>query len=549
MVRQRVGEEVIYVPLPLGQPGSARVFGQYDVSDDTLLYFRFVAHAPMELSMALRLSLSGGSGGLSARTLATSTLSIGRGERNDWVLPDPDRHLSKTHCVISEENGRYVLTDLSTNGVYVNGARQPTARDSRIVLTDGDEFRLGDYTIAVQEVEAPAQPVPRQREGHGDDPLDIDPLDDPLGRPPDPAFAHPLQHTPVRPPDDPFDQADSAARRMPDPHDDMFAGVKPPVNWAGPSQADHADAPRHAMPVHRVLQPANPAEIDFDALIGDLSPFQQAGAPQPPAQARRTDAGAASPDDPFGGLDDLILPAAALPSASVAPAAAEAAPAASVAGLPPVPVPAPAFVPQAVPVPAQPPPDVLRAAVNAFLDGAGLPHATVSGDPEASLRQAGQVFRALAEGLREVLMSRAAIKGELRVEQTLLKANGNNALKFSLSPDDAVAALLSATRPGYMAPLAATREAFDDIKNHEIAVMAGVQTALTSLLHRFGPETLEAKLSQGRFAGMLPAARKARLWENFCDLYNTIASEAEDDFQAVFGRAFAKAYAAQAKKE
>jgi type VI secretion system FHA domain protein len=161
----------------------------------------------------------------------------------------------------------------------------------------------------------------------------------------------------------------------------------------------------------------------------------------------------------------------------------------------------------------------------------------------------GQVFRALTVGLREVLMSRAAIKGELRVEQTLLKSQGNNALKFSLSPDDAIAALLSAVRPGYMPPLAATREAFDDIKTHELAVMAGVQTALTSLLHRFDPETLEAKLTQGRFAGVVPAARKARLWENFCDLYKTIASEAEDDFQAVFGRAFAKVYTAQSKKD
>ena len=75
--------------------------------------------------------------------------SIGRGAGNDWVLPDPDRHLSKTHCVISIENGRTVLTDLSTNGVYINGARQPTSRDSRVVLTDGDDFRLGEYTIEV----------------------------------------------------------------------------------------------------------------------------------------------------------------------------------------------------------------------------------------------------------------------------------------------------------------------------------------------------------------------------------------------------------------
>ena len=164
------------------------------------------------------------------------------------------------------------------------------------------------------------------------------------------------------------------------------------------------------------------------------------------------------------------------------------------------------------------------------------------------MRLAGEVFRTLTEGLREVLMSRATVKGELRVEQTMIKSAGNNPLKFSITPEDAVLALLSSGRPGYMPAITAAREAFDDIKTHELAVMAGVQTALVSLLRRFDPDALEARLVQGILATVLPATRKARLWENFRDTYKTIATEAEDDFQAVFGRAFAKAYMAQARK-
>jgi type VI secretion system FHA domain protein len=188
-------------------------------------------------------------------------------------------------------------------------------------------------------------------------------------------------------------------------------------------------------------------------------------------------------------------------------------------------------------------------ALQAFLEAAGVPNAPVGADPVAAMRAAGQVFRALTEGVREVLMSRTAIKGELRVEQTMMRSANNNPLKFSFSPDDAVTALLGPTRPGYMAPLKAAREACDDIKTHEIAVMAGVQTALMGLLARFDPATLESRLTTGVIAAMLPAARKARLWESFRELHGTIASEAEDDFQAVFGRAFAKAYNAQSKKD
>ena len=46
----------------------------------------------------------------------------------------------------------------------------------------------------------------------------------------------------------------------------------------------------------------------------------------------------------------------------------------------------------------------------------------------------------------------------------------------------------------------------------------------------------------------MPAARKARTWELFCATYGEIVREAEDDFQSVFGREFARAYDAQMRK-
>ncbi len=491
--------------------------------------------------MALRLNLSGA--GRGTKTLSAGTLSIGRGERNDWALSDPDRHLSKTHCVISVEGGQYILTDLSTNGVYINGARQPTSRDSRVVLTDGDEFRLGEYSITVEEVSAPA-PMARPDDS---DPLDIDPLDDPLGRPPDRSFSHPVHHVPVSRQEDPFDRVDDQRHRNTMPDDDLFSGVKPAVNWTGPSQPDHADAPRHAMPMPKVVAPINPNDIDFDALIGDLSPFQSAPPPQPAAPPPMPPAmPPQTTSDPFGGFDDLMAPP---PPPQPAPPPMPA-PVAPMAPVMTTPAPAPAAVPAPPPraTPPQNEAEALRAALRLVLEGAGVPNAAVGDDTEAALRNVGQMFRAMTEGLREVLMSRAAIKGELRIEQTLLKSQNNNALKFSFSPEDAIVALLSPGRPGYMPPLAATQEAFADIKSHELAVMAGVQTALIGLLHRFDPETLESRLTDSKLSAILPAARKARLWEKFRELYATIASEADADFQAVFGRAFAKAYESQMRR-
>ena len=164
------------------------------------------------------------------------------------------------------------------------------------------------------------------------------------------------------------------------------------------------------------------------------------------------------------------------------------------------------------------------------------------------MRAIGALFRALVAGTRDVLMSRAEIKHEMRVEQTMIRSRDNNALKFSVSPEEALIALLRPNRPGYKPPLASVEEAFTDIRSHEMAVMAGMQTGLIALLKRFDPSGLEARLQRGMLDGILPGARKARFWELFCTTYKDIAREAEDDFHAVFGRDFARAYDAQINK-
>src|SRR5271155_5852915 len=113
--------------------------------------------------MPLTLVLDGGSGGAGreTRSLSQGTLSIGRSPGNDWVLADPDRQLSKTHCVIAGAGGHYMLTDLSTNGVFVNGATERMPREGQIELTDGDDFRIGEYMFRVTETAAPyADPAP-----------------------------------------------------------------------------------------------------------------------------------------------------------------------------------------------------------------------------------------------------------------------------------------------------------------------------------------------------------------------------------------------------
>ncbi len=74
--------------------------------------------------------------------------AIGRGESNDWVLPDPDRFLSSKHCEVSFEAGQFYLVDMSTNGTFINGSPEPIGKGGKIPINDGDTIDLGDYQFS-----------------------------------------------------------------------------------------------------------------------------------------------------------------------------------------------------------------------------------------------------------------------------------------------------------------------------------------------------------------------------------------------------------------
>jgi type VI secretion system FHA domain protein len=102
---------------------------------------------------------------------------------------------------------------------------------------------------------------------------------------------------------------------------------------------------------------------------------------------------------------------------------------------------------------------------------------------------------------------------------------------------------------GFMPPVTAVKDAYNDLRSHQFGMMAGMRGALTSVLERFDPAHLEKRLTRKRGLGSsILSSRKAKLWELYEDLHSEISREAEDDFQALFGREFLKAYEAQIRK-
>jgi predicted component of type VI protein secretion system len=71
--------------------------------------------------------------------------------------------------------------------------------------------------------------------------------------------------------------------------------------------------------------------------------------------------------------------------------------------------------------------------------------------------------------------------------------------------------------------------------------MAAMQTGVRALLARFDPAALRQAADEAGGIG-LPGARKGRAWDAFERLHGQVAQALSDDFDSVFGKAFARAY-------
>jgi len=77
-----------------------------------------------------------------------------------------------------------------------------------------------------------------------------------------------------------------------------------------------------------------------------------------------------------------------------------------------------------------------------------------------------------------------------------------------------------------------------------------MRAALGAVLKRFDPAVLEERLGKGGLLdALVPNAREGKLWNLFSERFQEIFHEAEDDFQALFGQAFIKAYEEQVAQD
>ena len=148
-----------------------------------------------------------------------------------------------------------------------------------------------------------------------------------------------------------------------------------------------------------------------------------------------------------------------------------------------------------------------------------------------------------------LLAARATAKKELRAEErTMVASRDNNPLKLMSDPQEVLGFLFDTKERagGFLEPIQAMTDAFEDLRAHEVALFAAMRAALMGAIQRFDPKTLEAELEKG--AGGLGLNRKAKLWELFGAYQEKLARDAGDDFNKVFGREFMGTYMEQVKR-
>jgi type VI secretion system protein len=407
------------------------------------------------------------------------------------------------------------LEDTSTNGVFINGSDTPASVEGPYSLKDGDRLRLGDYELIVSiderndfSSDASGQLPAPKRVRHAPAPVGED-----LGEELD--ITDLLSESAIRP----APPGMKAASEMFDLSrmltTEAAAEARPVAKPAAPTLTQTAAAPPST------AKPQKPRS-GFTSLLDT-----------PDVDHKRTGIHGKKNDDwqmqtrPYDRKTMSVLPNAALARTEKMDAER----------------------------PRRPLSDSISAesssGMEAFCRGAGIDPSSLPVDAQnALLTLAGQMLREVVLGLMESLKGRADLKSRLRLNQTAIQPAENNPLKFSPSVDEAVTRLLDPHSSRYLGPIEAIRDSFADLRNHHVALNAGIQAAIDELMSRIEPGELQEKFDRGLKRGsLLGAANKMKYWDLYVEFYQTLNQRNEQGLPVLFAEELARTYAERAAQK
>jgi type VI secretion system FHA domain protein len=413
---------------------------------------------------------------------------IGRAPDCDWVLANP--YISRHHATVCCINGIFYIESMGENGVALNNAQAMLPQLERRALKSGDRLFIDEYEITVGLSSGPQD---MQQSLLQTPPPPKNPVIDPF-------FAD--SPAPPRRPVDPLQPAEDL-----DPLKRLMVRNAPtqPTSPKREAAWNHTDgiSDHFTPPPVPPREPAIPENWDQTNFTRSpkLTPGPQIVRPPPPPPA------------------PVVREREQQPSAP------------------------------AVVAPPPPPPRPQTSApagtfdVAAFLRNAGVEPESVPPEMAATL---GLILRTVVQGVVEVLRARAEFRNQFRLPVTRVQMSENNPLKFAVNAEDALSSLLRRRNAGYLGPLEAFEDAFNDIRFHQLAVLAGMRAGFEGVMSRFEPQKLQQEFDKRLKRGaLLSVASKLRYWDLYTDLFEEMASDPDTTFRRLFGEEFAMAYERQ----
>jgi len=510
--------------------------------------------------------------------------TLGRSLSNDWVLHDVSRFISSQHAAISYQDNEFYITDLSSNGVYIDNADTPLGKGNTASLNEAHSLCIGEFILTVT--------LQSSNSSDEDAAFKTDSVE--ITTPPffEPPVDRSQEEAPLKPDDfltdygnrDPLALLDAqSSASLPDAHfhlpENLFEeGVSsnqpiPAHEYSPASQIEDAFIPSDvrpetAMDSHSI--PENWDQTHFGTV--NIDPAREANTIPPKAEpiAKSESPSTIPPSTPsLTSTPEITARPASTPQQA------------------PVPVPLPEFIhqpfqqsgssPEKHPLPPSATPASLQNQTPAQASTpAQTPTSTSTSTPapaptqaqtrpeEFSLAKAAfeangldpsllqdphfvdqslALIPEMLKGLMATLKSRAEIKNELRASRTILQSTENNPIKFSVSLQDAVNNLIAQQRPGFLNPIDSVQQAFEDLTEHEAALIAGIQSGLTGVLNKLSPEKIQSQLErqQGnkKLFGKLSPGKK---WQQYEQTYQSVTEESNNSFIDMFGEEFLEGY-------
>lgn len=476
--------------------------------------------------------------------LGAAMVTLGRSVANDMCLEDRERMISRNQATIEPLAGnRVLLTNVSSKTpVFVNG--NMLAAGAKSEMAPGDRLMVGRYLLelrgelaAAEVSEAPpaslidSAPAERPVEAAQLEGLDLfaSPREDRLAG--DQAVgASMLQQ---------FEQDDGGQSLLQGLEDfdattladDLHGAQQQVVAGSEPDELDVLKAFSPA-PVAEDLGLAIDNAVEIDSLFRlprdvraeppETEPLQNTVATK---QAEEQLAKAVPAEMPVQAPEVPANAAGAAPTGGAEPDAA---------------------VEAAAPRDARMPLPAADDCRKAFAAACGLPEQAVPEFSPEFAERLGGMLSALVAGTLRMIHGRSLAKHEMRANVTIIATEGNNPLKFAPDGAAALSELLQPRFSGFMEPVEAISNAFDDLSAHQVGLLKGSHEAMYSAVRKLSPERLQGLLGAGSFGERaLPALQQGRLWRLFESQYRNMMGDAREEFEAMFEAEFARAYEAE----